>query len=143
MSALARARRVVVLLAAAGALTAMLWPTLIGRDILGFRDMLHNYGPMRELFWKGRVFLWNSHAFGGSSVLSDIVQQPFYLGQLAMRALHAPAWPGIPIRIWMHTVLGMTALYFLMRRFVSADAACLGAAASLTYAVSLLGRSGS
>jgi len=122
-------RRMLVLLAAAGALTAMLWPALIGRDILGFRDMLHNYGPMRELFWSGRISFWNDRAFGGSSVLADIVQQPFYLGQLAMRALHAPAWPGISIRVWMHTLLGMVAMYFLMRRFVAAEAACAGAAA--------------
>ena len=57
-------RRMLVLLAAAGALTAMLWPALIGRDILGFRDMLHNYGPMRELFWSGRISLWNDRSFG-------------------------------------------------------------------------------
>ena len=107
----------------------MLWPALIGRDILGFRDMMHNYGPMRELFWSGRISLWNDRAFGGSSVLADIVQQPFYLGQLLMRALHAPAWPGITIRIWMHTVLGMVAMYSLMRRFAGAEAASLGAAA--------------
>src|SRR5436190_15867186 len=46
-----------------------------------------------------------------------------------MRSLHAPAWPGISIRVWMHTVLGMVAMYFLMRRFVAAEAACAGAAA--------------
>src|SRR3954464_14572745 len=119
-------RRMLVLLAAAGALTAMLWPALTGRDILGFRDMLHNYGPMRELFWSGRISLWNDRSFGGSSVLANIVQQPFYLGQLVMRALHAPAWPGIPIRVWVHTLMGMGAMYLLMRRFATAEAASLG-----------------
>src|SRR3954467_412939 len=118
-------RRMLVLLAAAGALTAMLWPALTGRDILGFRDMLHNYGPMRDLFWSGRISFWNDRAFGGSSVLADIVQQPFYLGNLVMRALHAPAWPGIPIRMAVHTVGGIMGMYALMRRFGAADAAAL------------------
>src|SRR3954468_10119984 len=122
-------RRMLVLLAAAGALTAMLWPALTGRDILGFRDMLHNYGPMRELFWSGRISLWNDRAFGGSSVLADIVQQPFYLGQLLMRAIHAPAWPGLSIRLWIHELIGMAAIWRLLRRFVPADAAGIGAVA--------------
>jgi len=117
------------LVAAAVALTAMLWPALIGRDILGFRDMLHNYGPMRELFWQGEISLWNDRSFGGASVLADIVQQPFYLGQIVMRAIHAPAWPGIPIRLWLHALLAMAATWRLLRRFVSPDAAALGAAA--------------
>src|SRR3954471_4028145 len=122
-------RRMLVLLAAAGALTVMLWPALVGRDILGFRDMLHNYGPMRAMFWSGRISLWNDRAFGGSSVLADIVQQPFYLGQLVMRALHAPAWPGIPIRLWLHSLFGMWAMERLMRRFVPPHAAGVAVAA--------------
>jgi hypothetical protein len=118
-----------LLLTAWAALTAILWPALIGRDILGFRDMLHNYGPMRELFWQGDISLWNDRAFGGGSVLADIVQQPFYLGQLLMRAIHAPAWPGIPIQLWIHELLGMAATWWLLRRFVPPDAAGIGAAA--------------
>src|SRR3989454_9954311 len=97
--------------------------TTLFRSILGFRDMLHNYAPMRELFWQGDISLWNDRAFGGSSVLADIVQQPFYLGQLLMRAIHAPAWPGISIRLWIHELLGMAAIWRLLRRFVPPDAA--------------------
>ena len=107
--------------AAFAALTAMLWPALTGKAILAFRDMLHNYGPMRELFWSGQIDLWNDREFGGSSVLADIVQQPFYLGALAMRALHAPAWPGIAIRVWMHSLGGMIGMYALLRRTTGAD----------------------
>ena len=125
-----QALRLKLLLITAGlAVTVMLWPALIGRDILGFRDMLHNYAPMRELFWQGDISLWNDRAFGGSSVLADIVQQPFYLGQLLMRAIHAPAWPGIPIRLWIHELIGMAATWRLLRRFVPADAAGVGAVA--------------
>src|SRR5205085_5135690 len=113
--------------AAFAALTAMLWPALTGKAILAFRDMLHNYGPMRELFWSGTIDLWNDREFGGSSVLADIVQQPFYLGELAMRALHAPAWPGIPIRVWAHSLGGMIGMYALLRRTTSRDAAAMGA----------------
>ena len=118
-----------LLITAVVAVTAMLWPALIGRDILGFRDMLHNYGPMRELFWQGEISLWNDRAFGGSSVLADIVHQPFYLGQLLMRAIHAPAWPGISIRLWIHELIGMAVVWRLLRRFVPADAAGVGAVA--------------
>src|SRR5882724_3690234 len=116
-------RPLLLLAAASIALTVVLWPALIGRNILAFRDMLHNYGPMREMFWTGRLSLWNSRQFGGSSVYADIVQQPFYLGQLVMRALHAHAWPGIPIRLWLHVLFGITAFYFLARRWVQPDAA--------------------
>jgi len=122
-------RRTLLLITAWVTLTVLLWPALIGRDILGFRDMLHNYAPMRELFWQGDISLWNDRAFGGSSVLADIVQQPFYLGQLLMRAIHAPAWPGIPIRLWIHELLGMAAIWRLLRRFVPPDAAGIGAVA--------------
>ena len=122
-------RRKLLLITAWVTLTVLLWPALIGRDILGFRDMLHNYAPMRELFWQGDISLWNDRAFGGSSVLADIVQQPFYLGQLLMRAIHAPAWPGISIRLWIHEVLGMAAIWRLLRRFVPPDAAGIGTVA--------------
>ena len=120
-------RPTLLLAAASLALTAVLWPALIGRDILAFRDMLHNYAPMREMFWTGHISLWNSRAFGGSSVYADIVQQPFYLGQLVMRALHAHAWPGVPIRVWLHVVFGMTSFFLLARRWVDPDAAGIGA----------------
>ncbi|HMC33450.1 MAG TPA: hypothetical protein VKH65_03540, partial [Myxococcales bacterium] len=58
-------RRTLLLITAWVTLTVLLWPALIGRDILGFRDMLHNYAPMRELFWQGDISLWNDRAFGG------------------------------------------------------------------------------
>src|SRR5205814_1572600 len=90
-----------------------------------------NYGPMRELFWSGQIDLWNDREFGGSSVLADIVQQPFYLGALAMRALHAPAWPGIAIRVWMHSLGGMIGMYALLRRTTSRDAAAPPVVSSL------------
>ena len=122
-------RRKLLLITAWVTLTVLLWPALIGRDILGFRDMLHNYAPMRELFWQGEISLWNDRGFGGSSILADIVQQPFYLGQLLMRAIHAPAWPGISIRLWIHEVLGMAAIWRLLRRFVPPDAAGIGTVA--------------
>src|SRR3954468_19398089 len=122
-------RQRLLLAAPAGGGAGILWPRLVGRDILGFRDMLHNYGPMRAMFWSGRISLWNDRAFGGSSVLADIVQQPFYLGQLVMRAIHAPAWPGISIRLWIHELLGMAAIWRLLRRFVQPDAAGIGAVA--------------
>ena len=122
-------RRKLLLITAWVTLTVLLWPALIGRDILGFRDMHHNYAPMRELFWQGDISLWNDRAFGGSSVLADIVQQPFYLGQLLMRAIHAPAWPGISIRLWIHELLGMAAIWRLLRRFVPPDAAGIGTVA--------------
>src|SRR2546422_5120331 len=130
-------RRTLLLITAWVTLTVLLWPALIGRDILGFRDMLHNYAPMRELFWQGDISLWNDRAFGGSSVLADIVQQPFYLGQLLMRAIHAPAWPGISIRLWIHELLGMAAIWRLLRRFVPPDAAGIGAVAFRLCGVSL------
>ena len=122
-------RRKLLLITAWVTLTVLLWPALIGRDILGFRDMLHNYAPMRELFWQGEISLWNDRGFGGSSILADLVQQPFYLGQLLMRAIHAPAWPGISIRLWIHEVLGMAAIWRLLRRFVPPDAAGIGTVA--------------
>jgi len=122
-------RRKLLLITAWVTLTVLLWPALIGRDILGFRDMLHNYAPMRELFWQGQISLWNDRGFGGSSILADLVQQPFYLGQLLMRAIHAPAWPGISIRLWIHEVLGMAAIWRLLRRFVPPDAAGIGTVA--------------
>ena len=117
-----------VLFLACTALVIALWPTLTGEAILGFRDMLHNYGPMRELFWSGRVSLWNAGAFGGSSVLGDLVQQPFYLGNLIPRALHAEAWR-IPIGLCLHLIVSMFAAWALFRRFVPDDAAALGAVA--------------
>src|SRR2546428_5611493 len=46
-----------------------------------------------------------------------------------MRAIHAPAWPGIPIRLWIHELLGMAAIWRLLRRFVPPDAAGIGAVA--------------
>ena len=118
-----------VLALASAVLVVILWPALVGTDILGFRDMLHNYGPMRELFWRGTIALWNDRAFGGGPVLGDIVQQPFYLGNLVMRAIHAPAWPGIPIRLCLHVLGGMAATWALLRRTTSDEAAGIGAAA--------------
>lgn len=123
-----RVRGRFTLFLATTALVLVLWPALTGDAILGYRDALHNYGPMRELFWSGRVSFWNDRAFGGSSVLADIVQQPFYLGNLVMRALHAPAWPGIPIQLLLHILAGMLATWALLRRAVQDDAAALGAA---------------
>jgi hypothetical protein len=117
-----------ILFLATTALVLMFWPALTGDAVLAYRDALHNYGPMRELFWSGRISLWNDRAFGGSSVLADIVQQPFYLGNLMMRALHAPAWPGIPFQLLLHLVAGMLATWALLRRMVQSEAAALGAA---------------
>ena len=118
-----------VLFLACSALVVALWPALTGDAILGFRDMLHNYGPMRELVWSGRISLWNDRAFGGASLLGDIVQQPFYLGTLVMRALRAPAWPGISISLGVHAAASVLATWALLRRLVPEDAAALGATA--------------
>lgn len=118
-----------VLFLACAALVVTLWPTLTGEAILGFRDMLHNYAPMRELFWSGRISLWNDRAFGGASVLGDLVQQPFYLPNLVMRALHAPAWPGLSLSLCVHAAFGLLASWALLRRLVPDDAAALGAVA--------------
>src|SRR5439155_4200861 len=85
------------LIIACGVLTALLAPALFGRAVLGFRDMLHNYGPMRHLFWSGAVTLWNDRAFGGGAILPDLVQQPFYLGNLLFRLVHAPEQPLLSI----------------------------------------------
>jgi hypothetical protein len=110
------------------ALTALFWPALRGVEILGFRDMLHNYGPMKELFW-GSWALWNDHAFGGSSLLPDLVEQPFYLPNLVFRLFHAHAWPGIAVYLWLHGLLGLWGAWALARRFVPAESAAMAAAA--------------
>ena len=116
-----------VLFLACAALVVALWPTLTGEAILGFRDMLHNYGPMYQLSWSGRIPLWNDRAFGGASSLGDIALQPFYLATLLMRALRASAWPGIPIYLCAHAGAGLLATWGLLRRRVPDDAAALGA----------------
>ena len=116
-----------ILFLACAALLIALWPALTGDAILGFRDMLHNYGPMYQLSWSGSSALWNARAFGGSSALGEIGAQPFYLGTLIMRALHANAWPGIPIYLCFHSAGALLAAWALLRRLVSADAAALGA----------------
>ena len=116
-----------ILFLSCAALVVALWPALTGAEVLGFRDMLHNYGPMRELVWSGQLSLWNDRSFGGASLLADIVQQPFYLGTLAMRALRAPAWPGIPLFLLLHAALGVLATWALLRRLVPGQAAALGA----------------
>ena len=118
-----------VLFLACAVLVVALWPALTGEAILGFRDMLHNYGPMRALSWSGQISLWNDRAFGGASALGDIVQQPFYLWTLAMRALRAPAWPGIPLTLLAHAAGGLLATFGLLRRRLPGDAAALGAVA--------------
>ena len=118
-----------VLFFACAALVVALWPALTGDAVLGFRDMLHNYGPMYQLSWSGRIALWNDRAFGGASALGEIARQPFYLGTLLMRALHAEAWPGIPIYLCVHAAAGLLATWALLRRLVPDDAAAVGAVA--------------
>jgi hypothetical protein len=110
------------------AITCLLAPSLLGREILAFRDMLHNYAPLKALFWVWPPPLWNDHAFSGSSALADLNQQPFYLPNLAFAALSVPVWPGIAIYLWLHVLFGAWAAYALCKRFAP-EGAGLGAAA--------------
>jgi hypothetical protein len=98
------------------AITAIFAPALAGREILAFRDMLHNYAPLKALFWMWPPPLWNDHAFSGSSALADLNQQPFYLPNLAFAALGVPVWPGIAIYLWVHVLFGTWAAWALCRR---------------------------
>jgi hypothetical protein len=100
----------------AAALIGLLLPALSGSALFGFRDMLHNYLPMKALFWQGSSWTWNSFAFGGSSLLADLVQQPFYLPNLLFRWLHVPAVPGIAWFLFLHLLFGMWAMAALARR---------------------------
>ena len=123
-----RPARATALLAAA-ALTALLFPALSGSALLGFRDMLHNYWPMKALQWAaGPLPLWNDHAFGGSSILADLIQQPFYLPNVMFGLVRAPAWPGIAIYLWLHGLLGLWGAWLLGKR-IAPEAAGLCAAA--------------
>lgn len=110
------------------AITWLLAPALVGTEILAFRDMLHNYAPLKALFWMWPPPLWNDHAFSGSSALADLNQQPFYLPNLAFAAFSAPIWPGIAIYLWLHVLFGAWAAYALCKRFAPKGAG-LGAAA--------------
>ncbi|HKB77656.1 MAG TPA: hypothetical protein VKC58_13740, partial [Myxococcales bacterium] len=58
------------------ALAGLLLPALVGREQLVYRDMLHDYWPMKALFWgaPGGLFrAWNPAWFGGFTLLGDIV----------------------------------------------------------------------
>jgi hypothetical protein len=110
------------------AITWLLAPALVGTEILAFRDMLHNYAPLKALFWMWPPPLWNDHAFSGSSALADLNQQPFYLPNLAFAAVSAPIWPGIAAYLWLHVLFGLWATYALCKRFAP-EGAGLGAAA--------------
>jgi hypothetical protein len=116
---------------AAAAVTLLYWPAMRGAQIPGFRDMLQTYAPMKDLFWRGASGLWNDHAFGGSSILPDLVQQPFYLPNLVFRLLRAPAWPGIAIFLWLHALFGLWAAFALARRFAPEGAAIAAAVFAL------------
>jgi hypothetical protein len=113
---------------AAAAITWLLLPSLAGREILAYRDMLHNYAPLKALFWNWPPPLWNDHAFSGSSALADLNQQPFYLPNLLFALARAPIWPGIAIYLWLHVLFGIWATHALCRR-VAPDTAGVGAAA--------------
>jgi hypothetical protein len=113
---------------AAAAITWLLLPSLVGREILAYRDMLHNYAPLKALFWTWPPPLWNDHAFSGSSALADLNQQPFYLPNLLFALARAPIWPGIAIYLWVHVLFGIWAMHALCRR-IAPDTAGVGAAA--------------
>jgi len=65
----------------------------------------------------------NDRAFGGSSVLGDIVQQPFYIGNILLRALHASLLPPVPILILIHTVVAFLVTSALVLRISAVDSA--------------------
>lgn len=106
------------------------WPALSGRAILVYRDMLHDYWPMKALFWQSPgplVRTWNHSWFAGLTLVGDIVQQPLYLPNLLFRLLRAPAWPGIAWYLALHWVLTLVGAFLLCRRLAGAAAAAVGA----------------
>jgi len=111
------------------ALAGLLLPALVGREQLVYRDMLHDYWPMKALFWgaPGGLFrAWNPAWFGGFTLLGDIVQQPLYLPNLLFRALRAPGWPGIAWYLLAHALLALVGTALLCRRLVGPLAAAVG-----------------
>ena len=59
----------------------ILLPSLTGRALLAYRDMLQNHWPMKAAYWTRPGDLlpkWNPDLFGGMSYLADLIQQPFY-----------------------------------------------------------------
>jgi hypothetical protein len=96
----------VVFWAATAAVTLLVMPALAGVAIVGHGSTLHDHG----------------------AALPGIVQQPFYLGSLAMRALNLSASPAVPIYVFAHVLLGMWAIDKLLRRLVSGEGAAIAAA---------------
>lgn len=134
MSADGRDRRTGSWLFALGgaALAAALAPALAGSAQLTNRDLLQNYWPMKAAFWEepgGLLPLWNWGAFGGSSVLADLVQQPFYLPNLAFRWLGVPAIPGLAWYLLAHALFAHWGLWLLLRRAAGRVPAAAGALA--------------
>jgi hypothetical protein len=112
------------------ALGGLLAPALVGREQLVYRDMLHDYWPMKALFWGspgGLLRAWNPTWFGGFTLLGDIVQQPFYLPNLLFRALRVPPWPGIAWYLLAHAMVALVGTALLCRRLVGPLAAAVGA----------------
>lgn len=116
----------------AAALAAALAPALAGSAQLTNRDLLQNYWPMKAAFWEepgGLLPLWNWGAFGGSSVLADLIQQPFYLPNLAFRWLSVPAIPGLAWYLLLHALFAHWGLWLLLRRAAGRVPAAAGALA--------------
>jgi hypothetical protein len=113
------------------ALLGILAPSLMGRELLAYRDMLQNYWPMKASFWErsgGVLPLWNGDYFGGLSYISDVIQQPLYPPNLLFRMFGVPAPTGISWYLALHALLGLTGTYLLARRWVSPCGAAFAAA---------------
>jgi hypothetical protein len=69
--------------AALAAIWAVLfWPAFTADEVFFFRDLLHNYLPMkwlqRQAYLAGELPLWNPHLYAGVPFAADVLSAPYY-----------------------------------------------------------------
>lgn len=110
-------------------------PALSGDHVFFYRDILHNYLPMKwllvEAFRRGEIPWWNPHQFGGVPFAADLLSAVYY--PLNVLLFLPSFYLGFNLFIAVHYLIAAFGVYFLTRNFGVTRPGALVAAISFAF----------